>query len=71
MSMKLTDVQRTALGDCVAYLLERLRQQKIASESPNAQLTSSVVSAEQAQSGTQEVPTTQPAQIDIDQGAVA
>jgi hypothetical protein len=47
MITELTEVQRTALGDCIAYLLERLRQQKAAAASQNPRMHNPLMAAEQ------------------------
>lgn len=53
MITELTEVQRTALGDCIAYLLERLRHQKAATASQGPRMHNPAMAAEQAQTATE------------------
>lgn len=71
MTIKLTDIQRTALGDCITYLLERVRQQKITTESLESQAHKPVIISGQLQAGNKEAYTTLQEQIDPDPGSGA
>ena len=50
--LNLTDEQRSALGDCVAYLLERLAQHRQQQSTPHPTGTTPAGAARQGQSKT-------------------
>ncbi|MCL4302342.1 MAG: hypothetical protein KJ077_42025 [Anaerolineae bacterium] len=73
MTTELTEVQRTALGDCIAYLLERLRHQKAATASQDPWMHNPPMAAESLQTANREdfTPLTTPEQMETHPGTIA